>query len=84
MGRKPKTNDTIVVTEFVPKDKRAKVIKRTKDALEESMLSRVLSSDTLAQKIEAIRSINPYFYLLTDMPTAVTRPTERKNDDPTN
>ena len=66
-----------VATKFVPKDKRAKVIKRTKDALEESMLSRVLSSDTLAQKIEAIRSINPYFYLLTDMPT------KRSNNDET-
>jgi len=76
MGRKPKTNDTIVATEFVPKDKRAKAGRRRKDAIESSMLSRVLSSDTLAQKIESIRSINPLFYLLTPLP--------RSDDDTTN
>ena len=67
------TKDKMTKRQFVPKDKRAKVIKRTKDAIESSMLSRVLSSDTLAQKIEAIRSINPLFYLLTDMPTKPTK-----------
>ena len=71
------TKDKMTKRQFVPKDKRAKVIKRTKDAIESSMLSRVLSSDTLAEKIEAIRSINPYFYLLTDMPT------KRNNDETT-
>jgi hypothetical protein len=70
------TKDKLTKSQFVPKDKRAKVIKRTKDAIESSMLSRVLSSDTLAQKIEAIRSINPLFYLLTDMPT-------KRSDDET-
>ena len=73
MGRKPK--DIIGKPEFVPKDKRAKALGRAKDAIESSMLSRVLSSDTLAEKIEAIRSINPYFYLLTPLPK------EKQNED---
>ena len=71
------TKDKMTKRQFVPKDKRAKALGRAKDAIESSMLSRVLSSDTLAQKIEAIRSINPYFYLLTDMPT------KRSNNDET-
>ena len=73
------TKDKLTKSQFVPKDKRAKALGRAKDAIESSMLSRVLSSDTLAQKIEAIRSINPYFYLLTDMPTK-----RSNNDDTTN
>lgn len=48
-----------------PTDKRAKVIKRKKDAFEGSLLSRVLTSATFAEKVEAIREVNPYFYLLT-------------------
>jgi hypothetical protein len=63
-------------SQAIAKDKRAKALGRAKDAIESSMLSRVLSSDTLAEKIEAIRSINPYFYLLTPLP--------RSDDDPTN
>ena len=39
--------------------------KREREATANSLLSRVLSSDTFAQKIEAIRETNPYFYLLT-------------------
>jgi hypothetical protein len=39
--------------------------KREREAISNSLLSRVLSSDTFAQKIEAIRETNPYFYLLT-------------------
>jgi hypothetical protein len=39
--------------------------KREREAIANSLLSRVLSSDTFAQKIEAIRETNPYFYLLT-------------------
>ena len=39
--------------------------RRKQDAHEGSMLSRVLSSATFAEKIEAIREHNPYFYLLT-------------------
>jgi len=39
--------------------------KREREAIANSLLSRVLSSDTFAQKIEAIRKTNPYFYLLT-------------------
>ena len=46
-------------------DYRTKQPKRKKDAHEGSMLSRVLSSATFAEKIEAIREHNPYFYLLT-------------------
>jgi hypothetical protein len=70
------TKDKLTKSQFVPKDKRAKAVRRKKDAIESSMLSRVLSSDTLAQKIEAIRSINPLFYLLTDVPT-------KRSDDET-
>jgi hypothetical protein len=50
--------------------------RRAKDAHEGSMLSRVLSSATFAEKIEAIREHNPYFYLLTP-PLG----TDRANDD---
>ena len=39
--------------------------KREREAITNSLLSRVLSSDTFAQKVEAIRETNPYFYLLT-------------------
>jgi hypothetical protein len=39
--------------------------KREREAIANSLLSRVLSSDTFAQKVEAIRAVNPYFYLLT-------------------
>jgi hypothetical protein len=39
--------------------------KREREALQNSLLSRILSSDTFAQKVEAIREVNPYFYLLT-------------------
>ena len=52
-----------------PADKRAKIIKRKKDAFEGSLLSRVLTSATFAEKVEAIREVNPYFYLLTDIKT---------------
>ena len=50
--------------------------RRSKDAHEGSMLSRVLSSATFAEKIEAIREHNPYFYLLTP-----PLRTDRANDD---
>ena len=50
-------------------DMRAKKHWRGRDAHEASMLSRVLTSATFAEKIEAIRETNPYFYLLTDVPT---------------
>ena len=56
-------------TDNLPKDKRAKIIKRKKDAFEGSLLSRVLTSATFAEKIEVIRETNPYFYLLTDVKT---------------
>lgn len=49
-------------------DKRAKKNWRGKDAFESSLLSRVLTSATFAEKIEAIREVNPYFYLLTPLP----------------
>ena len=39
--------------------------KREREALQNSLLSRILSSDTFAEKVEAIREVNPYFYLLT-------------------
>jgi hypothetical protein len=52
-------------TDNLSKDKRAKIIKRKKDAFEGSLLSRVLTSATFAEKVEAIREVNPYFYLLT-------------------
>lgn len=42
--------------------------RKHKDAHEGSLLSRVLSSATFAEKIEAIRECNPYFYLLTPLP----------------
>lgn len=42
--------------------------RRKRDAHEGSLLSRVLSSATFAEKIEAIRESNPYFYLLTPLP----------------
>jgi len=42
--------------------------RRKKDAHEGSLLSRVLSSASFAEKIEAIREYNPYFYLLTPLP----------------
>jgi len=47
--------------------------KREREALQNSLLSRILSSDTFAQKVEAIRAVNPYFYLLTPVQ-------ERKRD----
>ena len=43
--------------------------KREREATQNSLLSRVLTSATFAEKIEAIRETNPYFYLLTDVPT---------------
>jgi hypothetical protein len=49
-------------------DLRAKKHWRGRDAHEASMLSRVLTSATFAEKIEAIREHNPYFYLLTPQP----------------
>ena len=51
-----------------PKDRRVKGTWRKKDAFEANLLSRVLSSATFAEKIEAIREVNPYFYLLTPLP----------------
>jgi len=57
-------------------DYRTKKPRRAKDAHEGSMLSRVLSSATFAEKIEAIREHNPYFYLLTPR-----HGTDRANDD---
>ena len=51
-----------------PKDRRIKGTWRKKDAFEANLLSRVLSSATFAEKIEAIREVNPYFYLLTPLP----------------
>ena len=57
-------------------DIRSLKLRRKQDAHEGSMLSRVLSSATFAEKIEAIREHNPYFYLLTP-PLG----TDRANDD---
>lgn len=51
-----------------PKDRRIKGTWRKKDAHEATLLSRVLTSATFAEKIEAIREVNPYFYLLTPLP----------------
>jgi hypothetical protein len=42
--------------------------KREREAMQNSLLSRVLTSATFAEKMEAIRSVNPYFYLLTPLP----------------
>ena len=58
-----------------PKDRRIKGTWRKKDAHEANLLSRVLSSATFAEKIEAIREVNPYFYLLTPLPK------EKQNED---
>ena len=44
---------------------RQRKTKREREALQNSLLSRILSSDTFAEKVEAIREVNPYFYLLT-------------------
>ena len=57
-------------------DIRSLKLRRKQDAHEGSMLSRVLSSATFAEKIEAIREHNPYFYLLTP-PLG----TDKANDD---
>lgn len=57
-------------------DIRSLKLRRKQDAHEGSMLSRVLYSATFAEKIEAIREHNPYFYLLTP-PLG----TDKANDD---
>jgi len=41
---------------------------KEKDNYARNTLNRILSGATLAQKIEAIRESNPYFYLLTPKP----------------
>ena len=38
--------------------------KREQEAITNSLLSRVLSSATFAEKVEAIKAVNPFFYLL--------------------
>lgn len=38
--------------------------KREREAIANSLLSRVLSSATFAEKVEAIKAVNPLFYLL--------------------
>ena len=38
--------------------------KREREAIAKSLLSRVLSSATFAEKVEAIKAVNPFFYLL--------------------
>ena len=38
--------------------------KREQEAITNSLLSRVLSSATFAEKVEAIKAVNPLFYLL--------------------
>jgi hypothetical protein len=43
--------------------------RREREASRSSLLNRVLTSATFAEKIDAIREHNPYFYLLTDVPT---------------
>lgn len=40
--------------------------KREREAIANSLLSRVLSSATFAEKVEAIKAVNPFFYLLTE------------------
>jgi len=46
--------------------------KREREAIANSLLSRVLSSATFAEKVEAIKAVNPFFYLL-------VKPTEPNN-----
>lgn len=41
-----------------------KLSKREQEAIANSLLSRVLSSATFAEKVEAIKAVNPFFYLL--------------------
>lgn len=41
---------------------------RAKKAKQEGFLQLVLSKATFAEKVEAIREVNPYFYLLTPQP----------------
>ena len=40
--------------------------KREQEAIANSLLSRILSSATFAEKVEAIKAVNPFFYLLTE------------------
>ena len=42
--------------------------KREQEAITNSLLSRVLSSATFAEKVEAIKAVNPLFYLLIEPP----------------
>ena len=62
-----------------PKDRRVKGTWRKKDAFEANLLSRVLSSATFAEKIEAIREVNPYFYLLTPLPRSKQNESDESN-----
>ena len=62
-----------------PKDRRVKGSWRKKDAHEGSLLSRVLSSASLADKIEAIKEVNPYFYLLTPLPKRKQNESDESN-----
>lgn len=41
---------------------------KEQDAYARNTLSRILTGATLAEKVEAVREFNPYFYLLTPTP----------------
>jgi hypothetical protein len=66
--RKPKpelTPEQLIAKQIKDEEKLAQ---RIKDDYARNTLSRILSGATLAEKIEAIREFNPYFYLLTPKP----------------
>ena len=43
-------------------------VRKAQAVATENFLSSILTKATFAEKMEAIRSVNPYFYLLTPLP----------------
>lgn len=43
-------------------------VRRAQAVATENFLGSILTKATFAEKMEAIRSVNPYFYLLTPLP----------------
>lgn len=51
------------------KDYARKIARKVVDRQGEGFLKGILSASSFAEKVEMVRSVNPYFYLLTPPPS---------------
>ena len=59
--------------------KRGSYVREPKITDEPTLLSKILSDIPFSEKVEAVRAVNPYFYLLTPRPQKLVSVQERGN-----